>query len=304
MTTPQNQESIIESVPKLIPETILELQDVYYSYPGTQQTVLQGLNLRIPQGKRCALIGQNGCGKSTLFLLANGLYQPQRGNICWRDQPLDYDYKSLMNLRQKVGLVFQNPDQQIVATTVTEDISYGLYNLELPEEEIKIRIDRCLEQLGLVELTHKPIHHLSLGQKKMVSLAGVMVLDPELLLLDEPTAYLDQLHTQQLLAALKKIHTQKTTILMATHDLNLVYRWADLVFVLHQGRLVLEGTPQEVFAQQQTLQELQLGMPIALEMLSEVAIALQATSPLMENQGSPPVWRQLHQRILDLFRYL
>lgn len=300
MTTPPNRGLIIEEGL----EPILEARDIYYSYPGTQQAALQGLSLRVPPGKRCALVGQNGCGKSTLFLLANGLYQPQQGKVYWQGKPLNYDYKSLMNLRQKVGLVFQNPDQQIVATTVTEDISYGLYNLDLPESEIKIKIDRCLEQLGLVELTHKPIHHLSLGQKKMVSLAGVMVLQPELLLLDEPTAYLDQLHTQQLLAALKKIHAQKTTILMATHDLNLVYRWADWVFVLHQGRLILEGTPQEVFAQQQILQELQLGMPIALEMLSEVAIALQATSPLMQTQGSPPVWRQLHQRILDLFRYL
>jgi cobalt/nickel transport system ATP-binding protein len=137
----------------------------------------------------------------------------------------------------------------------------------------------------------------------MVSLAGVMVLEPELLLLDEPTAYLDQLHTQQLLAVLKKIHAQKTTILMATHDLNLVYSWADWVFVLDQGKLILEGTPQEVFSQPQVLQELQLGIPIALEMLSEVASALQATSPLMASQGSPPVWRQLHQRVLDLFRY-
>ncbi len=300
MTILPNQEPILEP----IAAPILELRNVSYCYPGTEHNAVQGLSLAIPQGKRCAVIGQNGCGKSTLFLLANGLYQPQKGDISWHGQPLDYDHKSLMDLRQKVGLVFQNPDQQIVATTVTEDISYGLYNLDLPEPEIKIKIDRCLEQLGLVELSHKPIHHLSLGQKKMVSLAGVMVLQPELLLLDEPTAYLDQLHTQQLLAVLKKIHTQKTTILMATHDLNLVYRWADWVFVLHQGRLILEGTPQEVFAEQQTLQELQLGMPIALEMLSEVAIALQATSPLMENQGSPPVWRQLHQRILDLFRYL
>lgn len=282
---------------------IIELQDVYYSYPGTQQSALRGLSLRVPQGKKCVVLGQNGCGKSTLFLLANGLYQPQQGSIYWRGQPLDYHHKSLMDLRQKVGLVFQNPDQQIVAATVTEDISYGLYNLDLPEPEIKIKIDECLDRLGLTKLAHRPTHHLSLGQKKMVSLAGVMVLEPELLLLDEPTAYLDQLHTQQLLAALRKIHAQKTTILMATHDLNLVHRWADWVFVLDRGKLILEGTPQEVFSQPQVLQELQLGIPIALEMLSEVASALQATSPLMASQGSPPVWRQLHQRVIDLFRY-
>jgi len=119
---------------------LLEFEHVGYTYAGSPQPALQDLTLRIPSGKRCALIGQNGCGKTTLFLLANGLYKPQQGVVRWQGQPLKYDRASLMALRQQVGLVFQDPEQQLVASTVEEDISYGLCNLGLPEAEIAHRV--------------------------------------------------------------------------------------------------------------------------------------------------------------------
>jgi cobalt/nickel transport system ATP-binding protein len=247
---------------------LLEFEDVYYTYPGTNQPAIASLTLRIPQGKRCAVIGQNGCGKTTLFLLANGLYKPQQGKIYWQGKPLNYNRQSLIQLRQQVGLVFQNPEQQLIASTVEEDISYGLCNLGLSEIAIAERVKQILTQFGLNSLATKPIHQLSLGQKKRVSLADVMVLQPTLLLLDEPTAYLDPLHTRQLAQTLTKIHGAGTTILMATHDLEWVYRWADWVFVLERGKLVLEGTPQDVFTQQDIMETLQLGVPLAFELLS------------------------------------
>ncbi|GAB1542916.1 ABC transporter ATP-binding protein [Scytonema sp. NUACC21] len=274
-------------------EWLLEFEQVYYTYPGAQQSALNGLTLRIPANKRCALIGQNGCGKTTLFLLANGLYKPEKGNIFWKGKHLKYDRNFLMKLRQKVGLVFQNPEQQIVASTVEEDISYGLCNLELPEAEIQQRVEQALVQFGLTELAERPVHHLSLGQKKRVSIADVMVLQPELLLLDEPTAYLDRLHTRNLMATLKKIHASGTTTLMATHDLDLVYRWADWIFVMDKGQLVLEGKPQDVFAKQDILEELQLGIPLIYEMLF--------ANRIFEEE---PALEQLRQRILKSFRYL
>ncbi|OKH23524.1 cobalt ABC transporter ATP-binding protein [Hydrococcus rivularis NIES-593] len=247
---------------------LLEFEDVYYTYPGMTQPAIASLTLRIPQGKRCAVIGQNGCGKTTLFLLANGLYKPQQGKIYWQGKPLNYNRQSLIQLRQQVGLVFQNPEQQLIASTVEEDISYGLCNLGLSEIVIAERVKQILTQFGLNSLATRPIHQLSLGQKKRVCLAGVMVLQPTLLLLDEPTAYLDPLHTRQLAQTLTKIHGAGTTILMATHDLEWVYRWADWVFVLEQGKLVLEGTPQDVFTQQDIMETLQLGVPLAFELLS------------------------------------
>ncbi len=247
---------------------LLEFIDVYYTYPGTNQSAIASLTLRIPQGKRCAVIGQNGCGKTTLFLLANGLYKPQQGKIYWQGKPLNYNRQSLIQLRQQVGLVFQNPEQQLIASTVEEDISYGLCNLGLSEIVIAERVQQILTQFELRSLATKPVHQLSLGQKKRVSIAGVMVLQPTLLLLDEPTAYLDPLHTRQLAQTLTEIHGSGTTILMATHDLEWVYRWADWVFVLERGKLVLEGTPQDVFTQRDVMETLQLGVPLAFELLS------------------------------------
>ena len=273
-------------------EWLLEFEQVNYTYLGAQQSALNGLTLRIPAHKRCALIGQNGCGKTTLFLLANGLYKPNKGSVRWQGKSLNYDRNSLMKLRQKVGLIFQDPEQQLVASTVEEDISYGLCNLGLPEVEIQQRVEQALVEFGLAELAQRPVHHLSLGQKKRVSIADVMVLRPELLLLDEPTAYLDKLHTRNLMATLKKIHAAGTTILMATHDLDLVYRWADWIFVMDKGRLVLEGKPQDVFTQRDILEELQLGVPLIYEMLFADGVAEEG-----------PVLERLRQRILNLFRY-
>ncbi|WP_026731151.1 energy-coupling factor ABC transporter ATP-binding protein [Fischerella sp. PCC 9605] len=275
-----------------MPEWLLTFEQIYYTYSGAKQSAVNGLTIKIPAKKKCALIGQNGCGKTTLFLLANGLYKPQKGTIYWQGQPLQYDRKFMMNLRQKVGVVFQDPEQQLVASTVEEDISYGLCNLGLPEAEIQQRIEQALVDFDLTSLAQRPVHHLSLGQKKRVSIADVMVLKPELLLLDEPTAYLDRMHTRHLMSTLKNIHAAGTTIVMATHDLDLVYRWADWVFVMDRGRLVLEGKPQDVFTQRDILEELQLGVPLIYEML-------YAADEFAEERA---VLERLRQRMLNVVR--
>ncbi|MBD2432804.1 MULTISPECIES: energy-coupling factor ABC transporter ATP-binding protein [Fischerella] len=274
-------------------EWLLEFEQLHYTYSGAKQAAINNLSLKIPAQKKCALIGQNGCGKTTLFLLANGLYKPDKGRIIWQSKPLQYDRKSLVQLRQKVGVVFQDPEQQLVASTVEEDISYGLCNLGLPEIEIQQRVEQALIEFDLIELAQRPVHHLSLGQKKRVSIADVMVLKPELLLLDEPTAYLDRLHTRKLMTTLQNIHTSGTTIVMATHDLDLVYRWADWIFVMDRGRLVLEGKPKDVFTQCDILEELQLGVPLICEMLRAVD----------EVTKDKTILEQLQQRVLNKFLY-
>lgn len=252
----------------LFKEFILEFSCVTYQYSGSGQPALNQLNLRVPKGQKCALIGQNGCGKTTLFLLANGLYQPQSGIISWDGKPFAYNRQYLNKLRQKVGLIFQDPEHQLVASTVEEDISYGLCNLDLPISEIQTRVEKALIEFELQEFADKPVHHLSLGQKKRVSIADVMVLEPELLILDEPTAYLDIKHTRKLISTLGKIHQSGTTLLMATHDLNLVYQWADWVFVMNQGKLIIEGKPDQIFAQTQLFIDLELDIPLLYKILS------------------------------------
>ncbi|HTL88486.1 MAG TPA: ABC transporter ATP-binding protein [Leptolyngbya sp.] len=273
-------------------ELLLEFREVYYTYPGTSAAVIRGLSLQLPAAKRIALIGQNGCGKTTLFLLANGLYKPQQGEIYWKGKKLNYDRHSLIELRQNVGLVFQNPEQQLIASTVTEDISYGLCNLGWEASKIEAAIDSTLTEFDLTELADRPIHQLSLGQKKRVSLADVMVLKPELLLLDEPTAYLDPLHSRALAQTLETIHAAGTTILMATHDLEWVYRWADWVIVLDRGRVAIAGTPATVFAQRSLLEALQLGVPLTVELLSLL-------DELTQQPDQRSVLEQMRSKLLD-----
>lgn len=249
---------------------LMEFDQVEYTYPCTQQPAITNLSLGIPQGKCCALIGRNGCGKTTLFRLANGLYRPQKGTIRWQGKPLKYDRSSLNQLRQAVGLVFPDPEQQLVGATVAEDLSYGLYNLGLSDSEVGDRVIQGLRDFDLIDLADSPVNYLSLGQKKRVSIADVMVLQPQLLLLDEPTAYLDPPQTRNLLATLAKISATGATILMATHDLDLVYAWADWLFVMDKGQLILEGTPEKVFSQPEMIQSLEFSLPRAVEFMEMV----------------------------------
>ena len=272
---------------------LLDFEQVGYTYAGSSQPALQNLTLRIPAGKRSALIGQNGCGKTTLFLLANGLYKPQQGAVRWQGVPLRYDRKSLMELRQKVGLVFQDPEQQLVAATVEEGpfiwtLQPGAIGLRSEPESC--RGDRGFRSGGSGSASRASPQF---GTKKRVSIADVMVLQPELLLLDEPTAYLDHRHTRDLMAKLRQIHDRGTTIVMATHNLDLAYCWADWIFILDQGRLVMEGTPQTVFAQRETLESLQLGVPLVFDILDQVAESLSTDRDFSEY----PV---IHNRVENL----
>ncbi|WP_244532912.1 ABC transporter ATP-binding protein [Geitlerinema sp. PCC 9228] len=257
----------------------LQFQNVTYTYPGQTQPTIDNLTLSIPQGKKSALIGQNGSGKSTLLFLADGLYKPQQGEIAMPQMRLRYNRRSLNRWRKSIGLAFQDPNEQLVAGTVTEDISYGLYNLGLPEKDIKQRLRQIIADFSLEEIWESPLHHLSMGQKRRVALAGAIALHPNLLLLDEPTAYLDGLQTHHLLQELDRIWQNGTTLLMATHDLDLAYAWADWFFIVHQGKLILQGKAEDVFSQRDLLREVQLGVPL----LWEVWESLGKPTPMPRN---------------------
>jgi cobalt/nickel transport system ATP-binding protein len=250
---------------------LLEFKDIYYSYPMATAPTLQGLSLRLPKYKKTALIGQNGCGKSTMFLIADGLVKPDRGEIILDNLPLTFDRAALKRWRQRVGLVFQDPEQQLVAPTVATDISYGLCNQGLSTAEVAAKVTQTLSDFNLENLAMSPLQHLSLGQKKRVSIAGVMALQPDLLLLDEPMAYLDPVQTRNLLVELAAIAKLGTTLLIATHDLDFVYQWADWVLVMEGGRLIAEGETSTVFAQLQSMPDFALGMPILWQMWSRLA---------------------------------
>lgn len=245
---------------------ILETLDVSFSYPASQTKALNKLKLRIPEGKKTAICGHNGSGKSTLFLHAIGIHSPSSGQVLWKNEPLTYTRKELKQLRQDVGLVFQDPEQQLILNTPYEDVTYGLRNAAIPEPEITRRAEAILRTMGLEHIAHTPIHHLSLGQKKRVALAGVLVLEPKLLLLDEPTAYLDRKSEQQLVEELDRIHSRGITLVMATHDMNLAYSWADWILVMDQGQCVMEGTPDEIFKDSKAIHHLGLDRPMLLDL--------------------------------------
>jgi cobalt/nickel transport system ATP-binding protein len=252
-------------------EYLLEFRDIYYSYPMAQAPTLKGLSFRLPKHKKTAIIGQNGCGKSTMFLIADGLCKPDRGTVTLDNIPLTFDRASLNRWRQRVGLVFQDPEQQLVAPTVAADISYGLCNQGFPDAEVAAKVTKTLADFDLESLAMSPLQHLSLGQKKRVSIAGVMALQPELLLLDEPTAYLDPIQTRNLLTELDAIAKLGTTLLIATHDLDFVYQWADWILVMEKGKLITEGDTLTVFERLRLMPEFKLGMPILWQMWSQLA---------------------------------
>ncbi|MBB6694931.1 ABC transporter ATP-binding protein [Cohnella xylanilytica] len=257
-------------------KAIMETEDVRYRYPGIGEEALSGLSMQIPEGRKVAICGANGCGKSTLFLHAIGILRPTSGRVKWRGQPVGYDRASLGALRRRVGLVFQDPEHQLILNTPREDISYGLRNLGLAEAEIRERADRIVEKMGLADLAGLPTHHLSLGQKKRVALAGVLALKPELLLLDEATAYLDRRSERALLAELDDACRRGVTVAMATHDMNVAYSWADWVLVMDKGRCAMAGPPHEVFSREEEIQALGLELPLLYEVWKAMPEELRA----------------------------
>ncbi|MWC30608.1 energy-coupling factor ABC transporter ATP-binding protein [Paenibacillus sp. MMS18-CY102] len=273
---------------------ILEALDASFSYPGSDHSALNGLNMQIPKGRKTAICGHNGSGKSTFFLQTVGIHKPSRGAIHWHGSPIAYRPNNLKELRQHIGLVFQDPEHQLILATPYEDISYGLRNAGMQEHDIQVRTKSMLATMNLAPLADTPIHHLSLGQKKRVALAGVMALEPELLLLDEPTAYLDRISEQKLIEELDRIHANGVTVVMATHDMNLAYAWADWILVMDQGQCVMEGTPLEIFEHKDQLVALGLELPLLLEVW-------QSLPQHMQIQSAPPRSLQQFQQLMQQF---
>ena len=217
------------------PDRLLEFENVTFRYPDGN-VGLDGCSLTIGKGSRNALIGANGAGKTTLFQHANGLLRHQTGAIRYAGQPLDYSRSGLRALRSAVGLVFQNPDQQLFSASVQEDVSFGPLNLGLDMDTARQRVKDALRAVRMDDYADRPVHNLSFGQKKRVCIAGVLAMEPQLLILDEPMAGLDHAMRQELLAVFDHLHSQGITLLLATHDIDFAYRWADRIHVMTGGQ--------------------------------------------------------------------
>lgn len=254
----------------------LKVHSLSFAYQ-TGQTVLHDLTLDFDRGQVIGLIGANGCGKSTLFMNLLGIQKPQQGYVSWKDQPLQYDKKSLMRLRQQIAMVFQDPDQQIFYTDVISDVAFSLRNLGMDESLIQARVEQALTMVDATSLRQKPIQYLSHGQKKRVAIAGALVMDAEYLLLDEPTAGLDPQGRQHMIDIIQRIVSEGKRVVISSHDIDLIYEVSDYLYVLSQGRLLAEGRESDVFLHSDMLQQAGLSQPWLVKMHTELGYPLCKT---------------------------
>ena len=237
-------------------EPVFALENVIYRY-GDNVTALQGVSLAIEQGTRLAVMGANGSGKSTLLRLLDGLYFPVQGQILAWGEPLNeerlQDETFAFAFRRRVALVFQNPDVQLFNPTVFDEIAFGPLQLRWPKDEIRRKVAEAMDLLEVTHLKDRSPHRLSGGEKKRVALASVLILDPEVLLMDEPTAALDPKSQSQLVEFLQRWSDGTKTIITATHDLDIVGSIADRACVFQQGRIVADDTPAAVLSNTELL---------------------------------------------------
>lgn len=242
----------------------LKVENVFYTYqPGTpfENQALEDVSVEIPQGSFVGIIGHTGCGKSTLLQHFNGLLQPEKGNVFIDGELITK--KNVGTLRKNVGLVFQYPEYQLFEETVYKDIAYGLQNEKLSPDEEKSRVLDAMKVVGLDEdMAERSIYDLSGGQKRRVALAGIIVMEPEYLVLDEPAAGLDPAGRDEIMGYIKKLQAERgTTIILVSHSMEDVARLADKIVVMHQSKVVMEGTAAEVFSNEELLTEIGLAVP-------------------------------------------
>ena len=251
----------------------IKAEHLAYTYPGVDDTpgvaVFEDMNLTVEFGTFVAILGCNGCGKSTLAKHFNAILLPTGGKVwvCGMDTSNE---EKLIPIRRNVGMVFQNPDNQIVANVVEEDVAFGPENLGIASPEIRHRVDKALKQVGMYEYREHAPHLLSGGQKQRIAIAGVIAMEPKCIVLDEPTAMLDPKGRREVMETIRKLNKDKgITVVLITHHMDEAAQ-ADRVVVMHQGKAAADGTPQEVFSQVELLHEIGLAAPDTVELCWEL----------------------------------
>ena len=260
--------------------SLIEFQNVSFSY-GTDEgeervDVIENLNLNIEKGSFTAVLGHNGSGKSTLAKLTNGILFPQQGKVFVDGSETKPD-DSIFDIRKKVGMVFQNPDNQIVASIVEEDVAFGVENLGVPPQECRRRVDEAMKTVGIYEQRLKAPHKLSGGQKQRVAVAGIIAMKPECIVLDEPTAMLDPSGRAEVLETIKKLNKEDgITVVLITHYMDEAVQ-ADRVVVMDGGQIVMDDTPQNVFAKVDEVKSYGLDVPQATELVHRMKLKPEKT---------------------------
>lgn len=274
---------------------IIEAENLCYTYDGNDERALDRMNLKIRRGRKVAFLGGNGSGKSTFFLCLNGIRRPDDGRILIAGTPVKYTRKGLLDLRRKVGVVFQEPDDQLFCASVYQEISFGIMNLGADEAEAEREVERVIEELGITPFQERPAHALSGGQKKLVAIADILVMHPEVMILDEPTAALDPKHTRIVQDIISKLTERGITVLMATHDMDYAYGWADEIVLMHEGKVLRSGSPAEVCSDRQALEKTNLEMPSVLRLYE-----IMKEKGILPSGDKPPVdMRELERRLSE-----
>ena len=268
---------------------ILQVKDVHFRYNDEKET-LKGISLDIYEGEKIAVLGSNGAGKSTFFLNINGVLKSSSGEICYRGKTIDK--KSLNELRKNVGIVFQDADNQIIASTVEAEVSFGPMNLKLPREEVVARVDKALAYMNISDFKKRAPHYLSGGEKKRVSIADIIAMESEIIIFDEPTAALDPLNAAMLEEVLGKMNDEGRTMLISTHDVDFAYRWADRAVVFSDGQIIADDTPFNIFMRDDILEQASLKHPTMFDVYR-----------IMEESGLVPAADQYPRNIPE-FRNL
>ena len=249
-------------------EYIIKIDNVKFKYEKDSDYAVNGISLNIKNGEFTAIIGHNGSGKSTLAKLINSILLPSEGKIFVKGMDTSDDSK-LWDIRQTAGMVFQNPDNQLVATIVEEDIAFGPENLGVEPAEIRKRVDDALNTVGMYEFRKRPPHLLSGGQKQRIAIAGILALNSDCIILDEPTAMLDPSGRREVMETLKKLNAEGKTILLITHYMDEAVQ-ADRVIIMDKGNIKLDGTPKEVFRNIDEIKKYGLDVPQVTELSQEL----------------------------------
>lgn len=247
---------------KIIKEIILQIRGLYYSY-SSEKITLNDINVDIHKGEKIAVLGSNGAGKSTFFLNINGVLTPEKGEIIYKGKSIKK--KDLNELRKNVGVVFQDADNMIIASTVLAEVSFGPMNLKLPKDEVMRRVDEALKYMNLSEFKNRPPHYLSGGEKKRVSIADIIAMKSEIIIFDEPTAALDPFNAEMLEEVLEKLSREEKTLVISTHDVDFAYRWADRIIVFSEGKIIGDGIPVEIFKNEEIIKSANLKRPVMLD---------------------------------------
>ncbi|MBP1571547.1 MAG: energy-coupling factor transporter ATPase [Oscillospiraceae bacterium] len=249
---------------------MIKATNLWFGYSDEKEKALKGINFAAEKGEFIAVLGSNGCGKSTLAKHFNAILLPEKGEVMVEDM-LTSDDEKLFDIRQKVGMVFQNPDNQIVATIVEEDVAFALENMGVEPDEIRRRIDEAMEKTGVYKFKDKAPHHLSGGQKQRVAIAGIIAMRPDYIVLDEPTAMLDPEGRRKVLKTIKSLNKEYgITVILITHYMDEAAQ-ADRIVVMSNGNVVKEGTPKEIFSQVELVKSLSLDVPQTSEIAYELS---------------------------------